>query len=95
MSEENWHERNKAMMKDLDWTHKDIAEKIGNTYDSERKEMQTNKPFPNRAKVAVLAYEKMKKRYEIRESINGHMISEGVNLVEKALKTLDELRKLK
>ncbi len=58
----NWHSRYKAMLRDLDISHKDVADIIGSTHNSERSTMQPSKPFPKRAKLAVWVYEQMKNR---------------------------------
>jgi len=95
MVNENWHERYKAMLKDLNWTHKDVAKMIGISYDLERKEMQTSSPFPRRAKLAVLAYEKMKRRYDLRESIVAEVMNNGIKYINQALNAVVEFKNSK
>lgn len=90
MSEENWHERNKAMMKDLDWNHKKVAEMIGTTHDSERATMQPSKPFPRRAKLVVLVYEEVKRRnQETYDMVNMSAEEIGERLSKIILKLND------
>lgn len=58
----NWHNRFRAMKKELGYENKDIAEMMGNTEGSVRTSTQPNNKLPRGYKLAVCVFEDMKKR---------------------------------
>lgn len=58
----NWHERYKAMKKDLGLTNSDIAEITGNSADSVKSVTQPNKEIPRWLKLAIVVHERWKKK---------------------------------
>lgn len=58
----NWHDRFKAMKKDLGLTNSDIAEITGNTSDSIKSSTQPNKEIPRWLKLAIVVHERWKKK---------------------------------
>lgn len=58
----NWHERFKAMKKDLRLTNSDIAEITGNSADSVKSVTQPNKEIPRWLKLAIVVHERWEKK---------------------------------
>ena len=58
----NWHERFKAMKKELGLTNSDIAEITGNSADSVKSVTQPNKEIPRWLKLAIVVNERWKKK---------------------------------
>ena len=58
----NWHERYKAMKKELGLTNSDIAEITGNSADSVKSVTQPNKEIPRWLKLAIVVHERCKKK---------------------------------
>lgn len=58
----NWHERFKAMKKELGLTNSDIAKITGNTADSIKSSTQPNKEIPRWLKLAIWVHERWKKK---------------------------------
>ena len=58
----NWHERYKAMKKELGLTNSDIAEITGNSADSVKSVTQHNKEIPRWLKLAIVVHERWKKK---------------------------------
>lgn len=58
----NWHERYKAMKKELGLTNSDIAEITGNSADSVKSVTQPNKEIPRWLKLAIVVHERWKKK---------------------------------
>ena len=58
----NWHERYKAMKKELGLTNSDIAEITGNSADSVKSVTQPNKEIPRWLKLAIVIHERWKKK---------------------------------
>lgn len=54
----NWHKRYKEMKKRLGYTNHDVAEIIGNTYDSVKSTTQPKGDFPRWAKLAIVVSER-------------------------------------
>jgi len=59
---EDWHERYKAMKKELGLTNSDIAEITGNSADSVKSVTQPNKEIPRWLKLAIVVHERWKKK---------------------------------
>ena len=58
----NWHERYKAMKKELGLSNSDIAEIIGNSADSVKSVTQPNKEITRWLKLAIVVHERWKKK---------------------------------
>ena len=58
----NWHERYKAMKKELGLTNYDIAEITGNSSDSIKSVTQPNKEIPRWLKLAIWIHERREKK---------------------------------
>ncbi|MBK7097788.1 MAG: hypothetical protein IPH58_04875 [Sphingobacteriales bacterium] len=58
----NWHERFKAMKKELGLTNSDIAKITGNSADSVKSVTQPNKEIPRWLKLAIVVHERWKKK---------------------------------
>ena len=58
----NWHERYKAMKKELGLTNSDIAEITGNSADSVKSVTQPKKEIPRWLKLAIVIHERWKKK---------------------------------
>jgi hypothetical protein len=58
----NWHERYKAMKKELGLSNSDIAEITGNSADSVKSVTQPNKEIPRWLKLAIVVHERWKKK---------------------------------
>lgn len=55
----SWHDRFKAMKKNLGYTNKDIAEITDLSYDSIKNQTQPNKDIPKWLKLAIVIYERL------------------------------------
>lgn len=62
MNKYNWHERYKAMKRELGLTNSDIAEITGNSADSVKSVTQPNKEIPRWLKLAIVVHERWKKK---------------------------------
>lgn len=58
----NWHERFKAMKRELGLSNSDIAEITGNSADSIKSVTQPNKEIPRWLKLAIWVHERWKKK---------------------------------
>ena len=65
----SWHERFKAMKSGLGLTNSDIADITGNSADSVKSVTQPNKEIPRWLKLAIVVYERMKTKKQIKERI--------------------------
>ena len=62
MTNNSWHERFKAMKKELGLTNSDIAEITGNSVDSVKSVTQPKNEIPRWLKLAIVVHERWKKK---------------------------------
>lgn len=73
---DNWHERFKAMKKDLGYTNKDIADITGLNVSSVNNQTQPNAHCPNWLKLSITIHERSNIEDHLKQLIKDIQISE-------------------